>query len=181
MSRGTVWGRIYLLFWKKSCFSFRFRTSRLFLAASGKIFFAVLPKIHSTCPLKNFAKKLVFPEKEHVFFNLFWTWCHFSAIIPTFWGNSQNSIPSFEMHFEESFFKKSLFVTLGHEAKRFDLLTKNFRQGCQTSFYVCTGTFWGIIYFSKKGRFFSIIFEYWVVLFWRTRHNCMLRVQIRFR
>ena len=37
------------------------------------------------------------------------------------------------------------------------------------------------LYFSGKNRFFSIIFEYWVVLFWRTRHNCMLLVQIRFK
>ena len=40
------------------------------------------------------------------------------------------------------------------------------------------GPFWGIIYFSGKSRFFSIIFECWDIFFWRVRHNCMLRVRI---
>ena len=44
-----------------------------------------------------------------------------------------------------------------------------------------TGNFWGIIYFSRKSRFFSINFEYWVILFWRVCHSSMLRVQMHFR
>ena len=57
-------------------------------------------------------------------------------------------------------------------------MSKNFWQGCQISFYMSRGPFWGIIYFSGKSRFFSIIFECWVIFFWRVRHNCMLRVRI---
>ena len=105
---------------------------------------------------------------------------HVSANISTFCGNRQNSIPSVGMHFDENFFKKKcFFVTLGHRAKIFSFfLSKNFWQGCQISFYMSRGPFWGIIYFSGKSRFFSIIFECWVIFFWRVRHNCMLRVRI---
>ena len=38
VSRGTIWGRMYLLFWKNSCFSFRFRTLRVFLRLQEKEF-----------------------------------------------------------------------------------------------------------------------------------------------
>ena len=41
--------------------------------------------------------------------------------------------------------------------------------------------FLGIIYFSRKSRFFSIVFEYWVKLFWRVCHSSRLRVQMHFR
>ena len=179
VSRGTVRGRIYLLFWEKSCF-FSLSYIETFFAASCKSFLAVLWKCILRVLWKILRKNCFFHGKNMFFYN-FWTLCHFSAIIPTFWGNRQNCTSIVEMHFEEFFLKKRFFVTLGQGAKSFGLLSKNFRQSFQTSFYVSAGNFWGIIYFSGKNRFFSIIFEYWVVLIWRTRQNCMLLVQIRFK
>ena len=49
VSGGTIWGRIYLLFWKKSCF-FSLSYIEDSFAASGKSFLAVLSQMHSTCP-----------------------------------------------------------------------------------------------------------------------------------
>ena len=106
--------------------------------------------------------------------------------MPTFWRTRQNCIPSVEMHCVESFFKESFLSLLVMEPKKFGLLSKIFRQGCQTWFYVSTGTFWGIIYFSGKSRFFSIFFEQWIFFwpfldfFWWAGHNCMLSVQTYF-
>ena len=123
-----------------------------------------------------------------MFFHQFRTLGHFSANIPSFWLNRQNCIPSVEMHFEEISFKKVFLVTLGHRARRFRLLWKNFWQGCQNPFYVSTGTFWGTICFSGKIRIFSIIldscvnfFRPFLEFFWWVCQNSLLRVQMHFR
>ena len=173
-------GEEFIYCFERNLVFFRFRTSKLFLRLHANHFWQSCGNAFYVS-FEKFCEKTVFSRERICFFYKFWTLCQFSAIIPTFWGNRQNCTSIVEMHFEEIFFKKRFFVTLGQGAKSFGLLSKNFRQSFQTSFYVSAGNFWGIIYFSGKNRFFSIIFEYWVVLIWRTRHNCMLLVQIRFK
>ena len=158
-----------------------------FFAASGKTVLAGCQKcilrVHRIILGKN-----TFCWKINMLFHQFRTLGHFFANIPSFWLNRQNCIPSVEMHFEEISFKKVFLVTLGHGARRFRLLWKNFWQGCQNPFYVSKGTFWGTICCSGKIRIFSIIFDSCVnffrpflEFFWRVCQNSLLCVQMHFR
>ena len=179
MSRGTVWGKIYLLFWKKSCFSFASVHQDFFCGFRQDIFRSVTKNAFYVSSEK-ICEKTGFSRERICFFIIFGLCAIFPPLFQHFVGIVKTAF-HLSKCISRKFFLERFSVTLGQGAKRFGLLSKNFPQGFQTSFYVSAGNFWGIIYFSGKNRFFSIIFEYWVVLFWRTRHNCMLRVQIPFK
>ena len=147
-----MWGRKYLLFWKKSCFSFRLPTSRLF-CGFRQIFFGSVVKNGFYVSKENFWGKTLFSgENVCFFFNIFGLWsifCHYSnflAVTSKLPSKSRNAFPGK--------FLKMFFVTLGHGAKKFGLFSKIFRQGCQTSFYVSTEIFEKQSNFREKVGFF---------------------------
>ena len=115
VSKGTIWVRLYLLFWKKFCFSFRFRASRLFLQLQAKQFGSDV-KNALYVSIENFCGKTLFSVEKIRFFYHSRILGHFSAIIPYFWRNRQNCIPSVDMHFED-FFKNVFSLFLGMEQK----------------------------------------------------------------
>ena len=129
VSRGTIWGRMSLLFWKKSCFSFHFRTSRLFSRLQAKQVWQCCQK----CILRvhrMILRKKTFCRRINMFFYQFQTLGHFSAIFATF-GWIVKAAFQVTNAFRGNFLR-GFFVTLGHGAKRFGRFSKNFWQGCQT-------------------------------------------------
>ena len=111
---------------------FHFRTSRLFSRLQARQFWQCCQKcillVHRIILRTN-----TFCRRINLFFQLFRNLGHFFAIISTYWLNRQNCIPRVEMRFEEVFLER-FFVTFGHGAKRFGLLSKYFYKGFQTSF-----------------------------------------------
>ena len=169
---------MYLLIWRKSCFSFRFRTSRLFLRLQAKHFGSVVKNALYVSIGWVYGKTL-FAGRKLCFFYHFRTLGHFSANIPNFCGNRRNSIPSVGIHFDEKFPKKVFSLVCGMEQK--DLVFRRRISGRFVKLHsMCPQELFEEKFFSGKSRFFSILFEYWVNFFWPARHKCMLRVQIHF-
>ena len=172
-----MWGRMYLLFWKKSCFSFRLPTSRLF-CGFRQIFFGSVVKNEFYVSKENFWGKTLFSWEKICFFNIFGLWSIFLPLFQLFGGDVKTAFQEPKCFSRK--ISENVFCYSWAWSKEIWSFFEDFPAGLSNFILRVHRNFWGIIQFSGRSRFFSIIFEHSVNLFWRSRHNCMLRVQIQF-
>ena len=171
-------GKNIFIVLKEILFFFSAPYIQTFLRLQAKLFWKCCQKWILRVQRKLLGKTTFFRRKCLFFFNIFGLWSIFLPLFQLFGGNVKTA-------FQESkcFSRKiseNVFCYSWAWSKEIWSFFEDFPAGLSNFILRVHRNFWGIIQFSGKSRFFSIIFEHSVNLFWRSRHNCMLRVQIQF-
>ena len=167
---------MYLLFWRKYWF-FSLAYIEIFLRLQANHFWQCCQKgilrVHRIILRKN----TFYRRKKCFFLNIFGLWALFPPIFQVF-GEIVKTAFHVSKCFSRKFFLKMFFLLLlGMEQKYLVFCRRISGRDVKLHSTCPQELFEEQSLFREKVGFFSIFFEFWVNFFWRTRHNCMLRVQ----